>query len=303
MATHVSGTPLLRPGARLLRRDAGHLQLGLDPDHAVVVPDTPEHRALLTAWNRGDLRELLATHPLGSRLTEAGLVVTLPDAPFARGDRYAAAARLLTGEASTGGVPPIVVESFGSEPGARLAARLTALLTDAGCPPQTDQEGKQGKEGKDAAPGLIVLAGVGQPTRTRLDPWARAGVPHLAVRLDEGVATVGPFVEPGRTACLRCVDAHHGDEDPRWPLLVEQRARLDGCDRPDGVPEPVDPALAAIAAGWAVRDVLAWTAGLRPSTWSATVRLGPEHPDLRTRAWARHPGCGCGWDLSATMTG
>lgn len=298
----VMGTPLLRPGARLLRRDADHLQLGLDPAHALVVTDTPEHRGLLTAWQRGDLRELLHDHPLGRRLRAAGLVVgsaRQSGAPGRRaGDRYAGAARLLRPtEDPAGPAPRVRLESYGGEPGALLARRVARLLTEAGTAPAAEA-------GPDPdAPAAVVLVGVGQPARDHLDPWLRAGTTHLLLRVDEGVATVGPFVVPARTACLRCLDAHHAEDDPRWPLLVEQHARLAGTDRPDGVPEPLDPALAALAAAWVVRDVLAWRAGLRPSTWSTTLRIAPDTAGWEARAWPRHPGCGCGWDLSATMAG
>lgn len=288
------GTPLLRPGARLLRRDADHLQLGLDPAHAVVVTDTPEHRGLLGAWCRGELTELLTTHPLGRRLREAGLVVEAREARGGR-SRYAEAARLLHSPAESGDdarPAPVRLEVYGGEPGALVAHRLAALLAEAGVPLAPEPPGPSG---------LGVLVGVGQPTRTRLDPWVRDGVAHLVVRVDEGVGTVGPFVCPGRTACLRCLDAHQGERDPRWPLLVEQHARWAGLDRADGVPEPVDPSVVALVAAWAARDLLAWRAGSLPSTWSATLRVAPDAAAPTSRAWTRHPGCGCGWDLSATM--
>lgn len=291
------GTPLLRPGARLLRRDADHLQLGLDPAHAVVVTDTPEHRGLLTAWSRGDLVELLTSHPLGRRLVAAGLVAeSTPGTPGQ--DRYAEAARLAHPAPSADTAPPgpVRLDVFGGEPGALVARRLAALLGEADAPLTADDTDRI----EDAA-GAVVLVGVGQPTRDHLDPWLRAGVPHLVVRMDEGVGTVGPFVVPGRTACLRCIDAHHAEDDPRWPLLVEQHARFAGRDRPDGVPEPVDPAVAALVAAWAARDLLLWRSGRTPSTWSATLRIVPGSVELEARAWTRHPGCGCGWDLSATM--
>ncbi|HET6699869.1 MAG TPA: hypothetical protein VFG88_12325, partial [Nocardioidaceae bacterium] len=39
--------PILVPGTHPLRRSAGELQVGLDPDRAVVLPDSPEVRICL----------------------------------------------------------------------------------------------------------------------------------------------------------------------------------------------------------------------------------------------------------------
>jgi hypothetical protein len=103
-------------------------------------------------------------------------------------------------------------------------------------------------------------------------------------------------VVPGRTACLRCIDAHHTDADPAWPLLVRQYAAACRRDRADGTPEPVDPLLATLAVAWAARDLTAYADGGRPSTWSTTVTLDARPDRLETQAWLRHPGCGCSWD-------
>ena len=66
-------------------------------------------------------------------------------------------------------------------------------------------------------------------------------------------------------------------------------------DRADGSPEPVDPALAALAVAWAARDVTSYADGGRPSTWSTTLVLAHDLATLETRSWLRHPECGCGW--------
>ena len=96
----------------------------------------------------------------------------------------------------------------------------------------------------------------------------RDDLPHLVVR-DHGPAlTVGPFVAPGLTACLRCVDAHLGDADPRRALVVEQVAT-----QPPLAPVATDPALRAVALSLAVRDLVTFAEGGRPTTWSATYEV------------------------------
>ena len=102
---------------------------------------------------------------------------------------------------------------------------------------------------------------------------------------------VGPFVVPGRTACLRCVDAHHTDADPAWPLLVRQyaaaslarpRRRRARAGRPAARRARASPGRPAT---WRRTST-----GGRPSTWSATVTLHARpRPTLETRAWLRHP--------------
>ncbi len=140
---------------------------------------------------------------------------------------------------------------------------------------------------------MEVLVAVGEPARELTDRWVRGGTPHLLLRLVEGHVVVGPFVRPGETACLRCVDAHHTDLDPAWPLLVAQYADAVGRDREDAVPEPVDSALATLGAAWTAREVLSVVEGRTPATTSTTIRLDPHLTQVETQDWPRHPGCGC----------
>jgi len=180
----------------------------------------------------------------------------------------------------------LAVVGFGHPAGQRLVPRLKDLAASYGLGP-----------GRGAAQ-VAVLVGAGEPCRTTTDEWTRRGTPHLVVRLVEGHALVGPFVDPGRTACLRCTDAATTDEDPSWPLLLEQYIGHSARDRPDGAGEPVDPALADLACAWALRDVVSYLQDRRPTSWSATVRLDPWLHDLRTTSWLRHPACGCTWTMA-----
>ena len=74
------------------------------------------------------------------------------------------------------------------------------------------------------------------------------------------------FVVPGATACLRCVDAHLAERDPRRGVVVEQlagRAAAPGATtRPRGA-----------GGHLGGRDALRYLAGAAPATWSATVGL------------------------------
>ena len=253
--------PLLLPGIHVLRRGDDRLQVGLDRDHAVVLPDTAEVRRELRLLNRGDLTAATVLEALGDLLAEPR-----PGRPAGR----------------------VAVTAFGHPLSERLNTRLRILATAAG------------HRLASGSADVAVVAGVGEPAREVVDRWAQKGTPHVLVRLVEGYAVVGPFVVPGSTACVRCVDAHATDDDPAWPLLLAQYTALSARDRPDGTTEPFDPALAELACAWAARDVASYLDGHRPSTWSATVRLDPLLHDIRTQEWLRHPHCGCSWEPEAS---
>ena len=288
--------PILRPGTHVLSRGAGELQVGLDPRTALVLPDSPPVRDALrliavsadvTDHRYGATLDVLAAHDL---LLDERALVPPPGRDGLAAPTVAALAR------TAGPRAPDVrrardrwrteTRTFGHPAGSGVRRDLVALLETAGL------HAHRGR----SAPDCGVLVGVGEPDRELVDAWTRAGTPYLLVRLTEGRAVVGPFVVPGTTACLRCLDAHHTDVDPAWPLLVRQYAAACSHDRDDGAPEPLDPLLAAIAVGWAARDLAAYVDGHRPSTWSSTLTLHAGVDGLESQAWLRHPGCSCTWD-------
>ncbi len=288
--------PLLLPGTHVLRRGEGLLQVGLDPQSALVLPDRPEVRGALdrlassAAAAAGDRPTLAVLEREGLVVDEHALLPLLaPD----RAEDHSATAALVRGCGDR--TPQVLgertdarveVAGFGHPSGETLRHRLADLLGDAGLTPCSTAA--------RARPATVaVLAGVGEPDRERVDAWTRAGTPYLVLRMTEGRARLGPFVVPGRTACLRCIDAHHTDADTAWPLLVRQYAAASAHDRADGAPEPLDPLLAALAVAWAARDLASFVDGRRPSTWSATLTLDADLRGLETQAWRRHPECGC----------
>ena len=287
---------MLRPGTHVLDRGEGEVQVGLDPHTALVLPGTPSVRdslrlltssADLGAYDEASTLRLLEGH--GALIDERDLMPLLGDddvsphttAALARAvGPSAATARRARRERRTH------TRSFGPDGADQLRDSFVALARAAGL---NERSGT-------TAPDCGVLVGAGEPDRELLDGWVRDGTPHVLVRLTEGRAVVGPFVVPGATACLRCLDAHCTDADPSWPLLVRQYANASSRRRADGVPEPVDPLLAALALAWAARDLASYVDGLRPSTWSATVTIHPSLSTLETRQWLRHPACGCSWE-------
>ncbi|MBZ5740680.1 hypothetical protein [Nocardioides mangrovi] len=250
--------PRLRPGLYVVRRDDRHLQVGLDPPARLVVPDRPDLRALLD--------DLVAGHPLDLRTGAAQWLA-----------RSLAAAGLLQVDAPTPPRPTVSVAGAGP-----LAVEATRLLGAAGVPVA---------HGESA--GVALVLADGEPPRDLVDDHVRDGRDHLVVSADAAGYRVGPFVRPGVTACLRCVDAHRGERDPRRAVVVEQLA-----GRPLAAP---DPALRALAVSWAVRDLLGHLDGRTPASWSAEVALD-DGPLPRRTPWTRHPHCGCTWADGLTAT-
>jgi hypothetical protein len=247
-------THRLRPGLAVVRRDPRHLQVGIDPPRRVVLPDEPGVRRTLAALVDGTplpVDEADSAQDTLAALVEAGLL--------------------------TGGAPaPVAVSASVSGPRA-LTEELGALLRAAGVAVTPDGT-------------VRVLVADGAVRRTAVDPLVRHGACHLLATVTPWGWELGPFVVPGVTACLRCVDAARAEHDPHRGVVLDQVAAA-------GVPGPVDPTTRALALAWLARDLLAYGRGERPTTWSATVDVGEGMP--RRQPWLRHPHCGCAWDALA----
>src|SRR4051794_37163876 len=239
---------LLRPGLHVVRRDDRHLQIGLDPPWRGVVPDDPDGQALLDdlAAGRAPSPATHAGHRALRDLRAAGMVGPAVAPPEA-----------------------CAVAVIGD---ARPTAEVVRLLRAGGVAPLAANRADRAD--------LAVVVASGEPPRDLVDDRVRAGQPHLVVGAGPRGFRVGPLVDPGATACLRCVDAHLAELDPRRGVVVEQLAGRTTA--------PDDPVLETLAASWAVRDVLRYLAGATPSTWSASIELDVDG-DPHRRVWSRHP--------------
>lgn len=275
---------VLRPGLPVVRRDDRHLQVGVDAPERTVLEDHPDVRRLLAQLRSGGspATTTAAAQRALVRLVGGGHVidaVALEEALAASLDRVSTAA---------------VFAHAGDDAPRRLEQRAAARIEVQGPhEPVAAAARLLGSSGlatakADDEPTVVCVLTDGEVERGRLDPLVRAGRPHLLVSLTGSSATVGPFVVPGLTACLRCLDAQRGEADPRRATIVEQAASF-------AAPRPRDPALAALAIAWAVRDITAFVDGDQPSTWSRTVQVGPDLQPV-PHAWRRHVHCGCAWD-------
>ena len=135
----------------------------------------------------------------------------------------------------------------------------------------------------------VVVAEGPEVDRVITDHLLRADQPHLLVRSLGDAVWVGPLVLPGRTPCVRCTDLTRTDADPDWPMVLAQLGRL-------------RLKLPALLTGWAASvaaaQALAFLDGSRPEATGATLELTAA--DLRTelRTWPNHAECGCRWQAS-----
>ncbi|MDF2826033.1 MAG: cyclodehydratase [Mycobacterium sp.] len=115
-------------------------------------------------------------------------------------------------------------------------------------------------------------------------------VPHLQVRVRDGLGVVGPLVLPGLTSCLGCADLHRSDRDTAWPAVAAQlRDTVGTADRATVL------ATAALALSQ-IDTVLSSMRGepvKAPATLSTTLEIDTPAAMIVTRHWPRHPLCGC----------
>jgi hypothetical protein len=139
-------------------------------------------------------------------------------------------------------------------------------------------------------PDLAVLTGPVAPAE--VEALMRDRVAHLAVRADEAIGVVGPLVEPGRSACLRCINLHKAARDPAWPKVLAQAGAGTGA-----VPAACDTVLAAATAALASAQALAVIDGCGPQPPAAangTLELFLPEWQWRRRTWVPVATCTCG---------
>ncbi|MEV4323075.1 ThiF family adenylyltransferase [Microbispora rosea] len=133
-------------------------------------------------------------------------------------------------------------------------------------------------------PDLVILAPADPLDATLVHEIVTEGVPHLLVCAFEGHGSVGPFVVPGLTPCLRCLDLSRRDRDPSWPLVG---ARLGGYPAGEIA---CDVVLSCLVAAQAAGQALAYLDEGRVPGGLLEVSPGWR---WRHRACEPHSECGC----------
>jgi bacteriocin biosynthesis cyclodehydratase domain-containing protein len=289
----------LAPGRVALWRSPTCLQLGLDPQHAMVLDQLPQPLAALlkrmdgvcpttelldeaqaAGFSRNDALTMLAN------LHRCGLVqeATPPDPSRPGWHRMALAAEAVGWSAHS--CHPTrqvlrqrrmaVVRVIGS---GRVGVAVATALAAAGVGNVVVQ-----------ATGTVCAADLVVPEPTMVTELLGSRIPHLVGYAHEGMAVVGPLVWPGRTGCLRCADLYRADTDSAWPKLA---AQLVGQSPTAGL------ACTQLAAALTAEQVLAMLAGPQanlpvPPTWGAVLQLDPVRGSFTRLPRPAHPRCGCG---------
>ena len=244
------GRPALRDGLAVVRRDDHHLQIGLDDPDRLVLPDRP--------GLHDTLRQLHRPPPASVREVVDGLVAAGWVVDATTGPRTSPA------------------RGVGLDVDPMLVDPVARMLAAAGLR-------------RDEAADTRLVVTTGEPHRSVSDALVRDDLAHLWFAVLPGRVRIGPFVEPGRSPCLRCVDAHLGDLDPRRATVLHQLEQL-----PRAAATQPDPLLVQLGAAWAVRDVVRHLEGEPAACRSATVIISGGLETTR-RDWLRHPHCGCAW--------
>jgi hypothetical protein len=127
---------------------------------------------------------------------------------------------------------------------------------------------------------------------SRAKDLAAIGVPYLVVACRERSGRVGPFVQPGLTACHFCVELHQRDVDPDWPDVWRQRTW-------DASPVAQSHA-AAVTAHTAAAHVVAYALGRPVPSALGVVSIDLDRAASPFRATPPHPECGCTWTPMAS---
>ncbi|WP_156252394.1 hypothetical protein [Pseudactinotalea terrae] len=320
----------LRPGVRVLWREPGTSQVGIDPRCAVVLDDLdPIQQSLLEQLPRlgGEPELNVYARTLGvgrapvralmDRLEERGYLMNGVPLHDTSDDRYWHLAAVAGHERTRSRRSAHVVVSGLDQLGLRIAQILaqagvgTVVLDDAR-PVTLDDLGVAGYRPPDLAlprqerafallrsaspmtalsaaagahPDLVVLVQHGAVDPVRARPLMREDIAHLPVLVREVDVVIGPLVRPGDGPCLRCLDLHRTDEDPRWPAVATQITT--------SPPEGTETSLAWLGAALAAHQVLAVADGRGVLVAGTSLEVSATYPLPRYREWAVHPDCGC----------
>jgi hypothetical protein len=244
------------------------LQFGAEP---VAVLDDPQ------PWQQRVLRELERGIPDGAFVPFAQ-ALGAPDAAAARGLLARIRRALTTDAPSRRRVVLHCAQDVPDEDRDAVGVGLAAAGYDVATLHRFDPV-----ESADADAAAVVFV-----VHRVVAPGAAAGlmgvdVAHVPVALTGAGADVGPFVAPGRTACLACVAAERRDSDPSWPAVAAQLL---------GRPVESEPSVlweAGIVAGRLISERAQNPSAIR--TRSVTLRAGSLHRNVRSHR--PHAECRC----------
>ncbi|WP_280369279.1 TOMM precursor leader peptide-binding protein [Nocardia wallacei] len=269
--------PMLHPRVAVLRRPSGAVQLGWDPERAVVVRLPGVGAELIAEFLK--LLDGLRSHPqIIWQASRFGIASSDALRLLGEIDR---AGLLVRPRTPVSAVRAVHVHGRGP-----LSEAVAVGVRRLGLRPSRSRDLDPGAGvGRDAD--VVVLADALVPEPHLVNDLVLRRVPHLQVRIRDGRGVVGPLVLPGGTSCLRCADLTRRDMDAEWPHLAAQLLDRIGYG---------SPAMIAATAALALRDleiILGGVAETPPRTLDTTLELDPETHHIHHRTWPPHPACGC----------
>lgn len=278
--------PRLTPAVAVLVRRCGDVQVGWDPDRAVLIRPPDPRAAVSLATLLRAVDGVRTVDELGGLAVAAGLDPTELTELF---DDLADVGLLHWGlPAGTGPRPLVHVHGRGP---------LTDALRDSLPLTGSRVTASHGSDlpltelpSRAPVPALVLLTDDLVVDPCVVSELVATHTPHLHVRLRDGVGIVGPLVLPGRSSCLRCADLHRSDADPEWPSLAAQLLGRTGHGSAAAVR-----ATAALALAQVEHLLRGPSSGEpEPGTLEATLELDVAGLSLQRRPWSPHPRCGCG---------
>jgi hypothetical protein len=182
----------------------------------------------------------------------------------------------LVGSQTPGATRPITVVGLGLG-----AQRIAAVLIEAGYVVTVRASGTATQTGRStprSRPEAVVLVSAHVIDPVEHQRWLRSDVLHVPVVFGEAGVRVGPLVDPGRSACLACVEQQRTLDDPAWPAMA---AQLWGR------------AAAAETSALATEAAVEVLRLLRDRTVDRSIRLDADSGERTTARAAVSDRCGC----------
>jgi bacteriocin biosynthesis cyclodehydratase domain-containing protein len=283
---------VLHPSVPVLNRRDGSIQLGWDPEHALLLrlPAGVDGSALASRL-RG-LHEGLSFDELAESAAGVGM---------SRADTATMVAELDAAGLLRGPDPALRKRSIRIHGRGPLADAMWTGLRRLGLALRGARSQRPGLDVSGWRNDIVVITDTLVADPQLVDGLLDHGLAHLQVRIRDGRGVIGPLVIPGRTSCLRCADLTRRDHDAEWPYLAAQLLGRIGHARPTAVA-----ATAALALDQLEVVCGPPSAHRVPVVLDATLELDLESQRIARRPWPRHPECGCAgktaarWDLLST---
>ncbi|MGW4632506.1 TOMM precursor leader peptide-binding protein [Nocardia sp. NPDC004415] len=270
--------PMLHPRVTTLVRPSGTVQLGWDPERALLLETTELDTGTVLAFLR--LLDGMQSRP--QIIWRAGEFGISPARTLDLLTAIERAGLLLQPERRQARIRNVTVHGLGP-----LSDAVAIGLRRMGLRPTRSREYRSDTPVGAAGCDLVVLtdALMADP-RLSVDLVLRR-VPHLQVRVRDGVGVVGPLVLPGETSCLRCADLTRTGFDADWPHLAAQLLGRTGHASPAGIAATTALTMNELEA------IVACSPSRRPGTLDATLELDLDTHQVHRRPWPPHPDCGC----------